>query len=554
MSERLRFSRSVSIVTNRKAADHAREAITRCRSWFHRERDGRDEWAQFLTQARINEEELVKLASPPNRAAARYPSWVAVAERMDRFLSSKCFAVQPHLSIPRNLALPVADFAAEQLWNSANTEQWHLLADGAKRGFRDVLTRRLAWSVREIVKFELDSRGLRPTRSEREKGEAADTIARFFATGVAAETARLLASYPVLLRLWSRQVENWQAFLCDFLADAKCFAMAEFGLRPESRIVIRRVEALLSDPHNGGRSVIAVHFCEGGPWYYKPRSGDHERGWFQLLAWLNGQGFPTPFLLVRVICGERHCWMENVRAQDVSSRRAATSYYFRAGALLYLLHILRGADFHAGNVVASGTQPVMIDCETLLHARTRIPAAARVSTRNILRTGMLPLEMRGSSKEEPSALGRLEKGAHRLTMGGEAVPAGRYLDAIEDGFVTMHLFLNRNPRMRDAFYRKVRHLLPRTGRRIYRPTAHYVEILSRSHGVGTMLDGLCRSLFFQALCRDSATPRCCVAEEVAALEDGDIPSFRGSTSAVRPPLTGWELRRSLLILRERFRE
>lgn len=549
MSERLRFSRNVNI---RKAPNDAAQAIARCRSWFDRERDGRDEWAQLLTQAHISEEELVKLASPANRVAARYPSWVAVAEQMARFLSSRSFAVQPHLSIPRNLALPVADFAAEQLGSSADTEQWHLLADGARGAFREALSHRLAWSVREIVKFEITRRGLRPTRGGREKGEAADTIFRFFAAGVAAETAHLLASYPVLLRLWSRQVENWQAFLRDFLADAKSFALSELGIRPESKVVIRRVEALLSDPHNGGRSVIAVHFCKGERWYYKPRSGNHERGWFQLLAWLNAQGFLTPFLLVRVICGERHCWMENVPAQSVSSRRAAASYYFRAGALLYLLHILRGADFHAGNVVAFGTQPVMIDCETLLHARTRIPTAVRVSMGSILRTGMLPLGRSGGSKKEPSALGRLEKGAHRLTMGGEAVPAGRYLDAIEGGFVTMHRFLNRNPQMRDAFARKARFFLPQTGRRIYRPTARYVEILDRSHSAGTMVEGLYRSLFFHALCRDAATPRCCVAKEVAALEDGDIPFFYGSTSAPRPPLTGRELRHSLLVLRERF--
>jgi lantibiotic modifying enzyme len=165
---------------------------------------------------------------------------------------------------------------------------------------------------------------------------------------------------------------------------------------------------------------------------------------------------------------------------------------------------------------------------------------------------MLPLEKGGRVKEEPSALGRLEKGAHRLTMDGKAVPAHRYLDTIEDGFVTMHRFLNRNLRMRNAFGRKVRLFLPQTGRRIYRPTARYVEMLSRSYGVGTMVDGLYCSLFFQALCRDGATPRDCVAGEVAALEDGDIPFFRGSSSTLRSPLTGRELRRSLLILRERF--
>jgi lantibiotic modifying enzyme len=367
------------------------------------------------------------------------------------------------------------------------------------------------------------------------------------------QTRRLLISYPVLLRLWSRHVENWSVFLRDFLSHAEGFIITEAGLRRgRYEGVIRGVEAMLSDPHNGNRSVIAVHLRGGATWYYKPRSGRHERGWFQLLTWLNDQGFPAPFRIVEVISKERHSWMRKVRAQSIRSRHAAASYHFRAGALLYLVHILRGVDFHAGNVIASGVQPVMVDCETLLHARTRIPNAARMSARDILRTGMLPLSIGGLAREEPSALGRLEKGAHRLTIHGEVVPAAKYVDTIENGFLTMHRFLHRSTRMRSSFDRKIQQFFPRTGRRIYRPTAHYIEMLNRSYGVGTMIDGLYRSLFLHALCRDSATPVACVQHEVEALEDGDIPFFHGSTSTPSSPPSASQVRHSLLMLREQF--
>jgi len=69
-----------------------------------------------------------------------------------------------------------------------------------------------------------------------------------------------------------------------------------------------------------------------------------------------------------------------------------------------------------------------------------------------------------------------------------------------------------------------------------------------------MINGLYRSLLFEALCRDGATPRSRVAHEVSALEEGDIPLFFGSTSAPRPPLTDRALHRSLSILREAIKE
>jgi lantibiotic modifying enzyme len=139
-------------------------------------------------------------------------------------------------------------------------------------------------------------------------------------------------------------------------------------------------------------------------------------------------------------------------------------------------------------------------------------------------------------------------------MNGKTVPVEKYLNAIEHGFITMHHFLGSSSRMRTAFERKVRHVLPERSRRIYRPTAHYCEILRFSHGAGTMINGLYRSLLFEALCRDGATPRSCVAHEVSALEEGDIPLFFGSSAAPRPPVTDRAVYRSISILREAIQE
>jgi lantibiotic modifying enzyme len=553
LSERLNAYGRAKIGKAEAGADYTLEAIARCRSWFRRENRGRDEWATLLAQSCVTEQELVDLARWTDGIAVAPPSWSGTAERLLTFLHSRHFAVSPRDSIEHNVSSPVVRFAAEELWNSAGDKHQQLFSESAKESLERTLGRQLAWSVSGIVEFEL---GRKLPRSDGEAGKRdnADAVTAFFFNDVAAETNRLLNNYSVLLRLWSRQVENWQAFMADFVKNVESFVAANISPGRSREPIIRQVGGFLSDPHDGGRSVIAVDFSNRATWYYKPRSGSHELGWFRLLAWVNAQGFPAPFRVVGVRCGERHCWMDNVRAQGVSTRSAAYGYYFRAGALLYLTHILRAADLHAGNVIASGNQPVIVDCETLLHVQTRIPAVGRASARDILRTGMLPLGRGRDPQPDPSALGRLERGAHRLTMNSKPVPVEKYLNAIEHGFMTMHHFLHGSVRMRTAFERKVRHFLPERGRRIYRPTAHYFEILRFSHGAGTMINGLYRSLLFEALCRDGATPRSCVAHEVSALEEGDIPLFVGSAAAPRPPLSDRALHRSISILHEAILE
>lgn len=550
LSERLQLDDRVNIPGHRCINDHVRQTITHCRSWFQSENARQDEWSTFLSQLGVDEEELVKLANTTHRVTAYFPSWATVAGELMSFLSNRRFAVRPHLSIAGNIAVPVTKFAQQQLWSSISTQQRRLLRGAVKRGLEDSLTRQLAWSAAKIITFEL-KKFPRLGQNVTTERDATNRARRFFVGGVARETEQLLSNYPALLRLWSRQVENWHAFLRDFLAHVEGFLAAEYGAYPCSESVIERIQPLLSDPHNGNRSVIAVQFCGGKTWYYKPRTGTHEHGWFRLLAWLNDQGFPAPFQIVKVICNDEHSWMEGVEACSVSSNRAAAKYYFRAGALLYLLHVLRGTDCHAANLIASAAQPVMIDCETLLHARTPVPSAARRSMRDILRTGMLPLK-RGGSADDASSLGRFKKGAHLLRKDGKAVLAARHVHSIEAGFLGMHRLLHRSARMRSAFDRKVHQLLPQTGRRIYRPTSFYVEMLNRSNHAGTMVDGLRRSLFLHALCRDGATPASCVPDEVAALEDGDIPIFCGPTATPRPRSTQTQLRRSLSILREQL--
>ena len=205
---------------------------------------------------------------------------------------------------------------------------------------------------------------------------------------------------------------------------------------------------------------------------------------------------------------------------------------------------MRAVDLHAANLIANGTQPVLIDCETLLHPETRLPRTIRRRAIDVLRTGLLPVGNSGMA--EISAFGRLLPGHHLLQLNGVAAPARDFADSIAAGFDAMHRLLRKRV---NGLRRVTDKLQPALSRRIYCPTSLYAAILFRSYAPGMMESGLKRSLALLQGCRDSAIPRAGLSGELDALENGDIPIFFGPPARARQPLSSRGLQRSVPLLK-----
>src|SRR5436305_753499 len=80
-----------------------------------------------------------------------------------------------------------------------------------------------------------------------------------------------------------------------------------------------------------------------------------------------------------------------VCVRDRQNLKEAQDYCFRLGALICLIHSLRGVDFHPANIVDAGDQPIVIDCETLFHPATALPKYAGAEENSLKRTGFLSL-------------------------------------------------------------------------------------------------------------------------------------------------------------------
>jgi Domain of unknown function (DUF4135) len=463
------------------------------------------------------------------RSKSTLPTWVSVFQSLVESLQRSRTRYRPRLGITNNLAYAVMHHGWREIGKILAERGGIMLSRGARHSLRESFLSRLSftggnaaawmWNVlRGSSKILIDS------REENWEQQLCEIV---FANGVEPLTLGLLEHHPALARLWSIQIANWTSYMSEFLGHAKAFAREHLGSVAEPQI--SKIEPNLSDPHSGNRSVMAVFFARGGQWYYKPRSGQCEEAWFALLQWLNEQNFPVRFALVKIVSGDDHCWMQAVQHRPCRNKKEAAHYYFRAGALLFIIHWLRGVDFHAGNLVAHGPQPVVVDCETLLHPTITVPRNAKRGARSILRTGMLPVWNRNTKlSDSVSALGRMTFGPHSVWIKGKTVLAIEFIDSITDGFRTMHKFLSGPPRRCSDVAKLLTQLQQVQCRRLYEPTGSYYRRLEQSLRVSCLVSGRARHQALRRLCRirRQAFPGY-VWHEVQSLENADIPIFRG---------------------------
>ena len=533
LEERLRLA--VSLADSAKIENHTEvESLNIWRAWFNRGSATSDAWPKFLAENRLDERKLLRLANIAG--AINLPSWVETLRRLARYLQSTIVDLDAHQSVSENMAAPLVRFAWSELVTSSNAANLGALSAKARSALRQSLLARLVRSATLAVDWEISAikaaRNLSVGSAPRNE---IDFLDHFFSAGVTVETRRFLGNYPALARLWVVQIEQWRQFVTDFLEEAITFAKRFRNGSDEITPIISSVAVDLSDPHGGNRTVVRVNFGKKREWFYKPRSGLQERVWFELLAWINRRGFARPFQIVSLPGRDRQCWMESVRSRDCRSQKEAVDFSFRLGALMCLVHVLRGVDFHPANVITSGDQPIIVDCETLLHPATSLPDYARAEEGSIVRTGMLAL------------LKDIWTMAAKIRPGNEDL-----FERLIEGFRAMRDFF-RTDRLALSHLEKWRTRLKKApGRNVYRPTVHYYKIFESSLAPSVLTSGLDRSLYLHASCRAGCNSTRRARAEVQALQNADIPVFLGKRCSTNVDLSEETLGESISMIRATF--
>jgi class II lanthipeptide synthase len=399
----------------------------------------------------------------------------------------------------------------------------------------------------------------------------------------------LFEEYPVLARLAAEQTNRWVTVSLELLdrlsQDFDALEQAFTDAQGLGSLV--GVSMDLADPHGGGRSVGIVKFSSGARIVYKPKSMAVDAHFQQALQWLTGEGFAPTFRTLTILDRGTYGWSEFASAEACRTRDELTRFYERIGGYLALLFVMNARDFHAGNVIASGEHPVLIDLEALFHPHRALPVdgepvsadrlAGRLVRNSVLRIGLLPERLWGNAEHEGvdiSGLGApdgqltpypvaawAESGAdtmrlvrkrkaikcdvNRPTLMGEPVDVIQHRDAILQGFRSAYSILAAR---RDEL------LSPdgpfgRFGRDsvcvFLRSSRTYRRLLRESYHPDVLRDALDRDRLFDLLwaaVQDDADLAGVILSEQSDLWNGDIPRFTAQPASRHLWTTGGKTR------------
>jgi type 2 lantibiotic biosynthesis protein LanM len=551
------------------------------------ERIARGDWQQFQKRLAWSDWDLdaVRRCLVPGRLPdpAPIPGWLATLQEICAAGESWRNEGEP---IPfEELAAPAVAVARRRLANHLAAEGLqHLLADEAQRDLERSLAVRLSALAEDALGNAFDRhRGGPPHGLAVRLAEAGLRSETHLYRAFIEERSRRspgglpiwVRDWPVLARLTAEAVDSWVRNSAEMLGrlrqDAQRIAVSLLGNQdPPLRVL--RVEAGLSDPHDGLRTVHALTLDGGRQVIYKPKSLGFERVFGDLLAWCGRRGLSLELRAARVLDRGEYGWAELLAPAPCADVAGARRFHRRAGMLLGLLHALGARDAHRENLIACGEHPALVDLEALLAVPLRkwLPrdgageawyeAATRIE-HSVLATGLLPRWQDGQRRGDLRNVGGLGGGqpASSLqlvwrnvnrdemirawrevdvpvqpnvpTLGGEPLAPVAYKAEIAAGFEEIYRLLLRHRDELLASGGLPGGMAGVKARLIFRPTAAYRRLWRRGLREPCLRDGALRSLELDALARvfleaEARPPLWPLLEaERRALETGDVPRF-----------------------------
>lgn len=220
------------------------------------------------------------------------------------------------------------------------------------------------------------------------------------------ERARFFAAYPVLYRAMVAKLNSWSAALEEFFERlALDRALLESQLGVPRQCALQSIQSS-GDTHNNGRSVLVLHFSDDSRIVYKPRDTSIEAAFQKYLTFFNSADPDIDLKTIRVLDRGEYGWVEHVNFSGQTSEVGSRRYHTKLGFLTAVVHSLSGVDVFFENLVACGTEPVIIDLETMFHAPIEDLVGGPVNQRQMIihrsltGIGILPQPNVGASDTE----------------------------------------------------------------------------------------------------------------------------------------------------------
>lgn len=402
------------------AADLPDQALLRARLERWRTRAAEGDCARFRRLPHVGPDEpaLLDRLGPVGRLSPEgFPSWVqtlrAALDDIEQAAPDSAMQSSDEAArLPFSHALaPFVGWASRQVAAGA-ADSLEQLSPRALADLERALLARLCGAVGPCLqtRFSLERilhhprLVLHPDFYQGQMGE--EVYATFIAGLRAADMLRFFEDYPAAARLLGVLLEQWITSVTELLERLR-------RDRPEldrrlgltAAAPVASIEGDVSDPHNGGRSVLILTFPGGQRLVYKPRSVTPEVYFSALIDRLSELGLPRLFPRTFALERPGYGWVEYVERRDCGAREEVDAYYGRLGALLAVFYALGASDLHHENLIAHGAFPVPIDLETLLCPRQQ--GHTEDAVRTVLCVGMLlsPSDAATERRLDLSAIG-----------------------------------------------------------------------------------------------------------------------------------------------------
>lgn len=370
-------------------------------------------------------------------------------------------------------------------------------------------------------------------------------------------------TYPVLARCLTEFTSMFSSYVGEIIvhysSDWSKFK-AKLGSGCEYDF-LTGIEIGAGDTHNTGRSVAILKFNSGAKLVYKPRSLRIDECYSAMLDWINNRGIKYLLNSPNAFNFGTYGYHEFISHNPCQSIMEVEQFYYRLGALTALCYACGATDYHSGNIIASGAQPVLIDLETIFTPLTETQIGDQ-SLRTVFSSFILPriyspnprldvdisaIGGRGGQKSQLMKIQRINnvgtdeacliddnyttpEGQNRPILDGKYIDVSMYTKHMIEGFCDLYrlLLTHRNTFVRDV-------LLPysdATGRHVFRPTDLYGKLLSHSLHPDYLQNESDRNRLLNIMVNNSTFPSQTVIErELEQMQRQDIPYFMFSLNS-----------------------
>lgn len=526
------------------------------------------------------------------RAPENFPAWmktycelVAAVYRLDESDQQEVSAdLFLHPSEPiafEELLVPIVRMAADRLRLCAG-DSIYLLTEEAQGALQRGLLRDLSDLARKSLYVDFATkRAIQPMfQVKTHLGQASNQFyKRYIHAQRKGNFKWFVKKYPVLSRLMSQRIDFWVQSSVEFLLRLQEDMVQIITIFNEGVNIgsVTNITPNLSDPHRGGRTVLALKFESGLELVYKPRSLELDHAFYGLVNWINQAGVTFSHKILKHLSRPTHGWVEFVHHQPCTTQEEITAYYHRSGSLLAIAYLLQGSDFHRGNLIAHGAYPVLIDLEVLLQPMVHPVQQVNSITKNefmqqmhysVLHTGLLPqwMSRENGASYDLSGIGGNDETVYRRVWGlkhmntdmmttgmiieagleesrnnpileGKILDPADYVEELNRGFEeTYRVFISH----KDDLLKPDSPIYAFEGlevRHVYRNTSTYGILLRKTLHPDVLRSGIDRSLEFEHLSRAFLS----ISEyhphwpiflaEREAMEQQDIPYFTVFTNS-----------------------